>query len=281
MRRVSLLLVAVTLVGVPAWGQSRPLATEDPETVPSGNILLESGIDFGHGITYTASGLRGNLWRVGTFGLSFGVSPIAEIQLDGGLRNRLSIVESLPAPLSSMLDLGGKTTTSDVEDIAIGAKIRVLAETETRPSMAIRFWTRLPNAGNESGLGLDTTDFHFGLAVGKTTQSIRMVGNFGFGILPDPVRGDRQNDVLDFGFSVARAVRTGVEMVGEINGRINTRDGTPPIGTESRSLMKVGSRLTRGPVRADAALAIGITDRDPGWGFTAGVTWVFKAFEVR
>ncbi len=32
--------------GAPAWAQSRPLVTEDPETVPAGNILFEAGLDF-------------------------------------------------------------------------------------------------------------------------------------------------------------------------------------------------------------------------------------------
>jgi hypothetical protein len=127
---------------------------------------------------------------------------------------------------------------------------------------------------------MDTTDFHFGFAVGKTVQSIRVVGNIGFGILPDPVRGDRQNDVLNYGVSVARAVATGIEVVGEFNGRLNTRSGEPPIGTESRSAMRIGGRATRGPVRIDGALIVGVTERDPVWGFTAGVTWVFKGFNV-
>jgi hypothetical protein len=45
--------------------------------------------------------------------------------------------------------------------------------------------------------------------------------------------------------------------------------------------MRVGSRFTRGPVRLDGALAIGVTDRDPTWGFTTGLTWVFSAFTVQ
>jgi hypothetical protein len=277
---LGLALLAMLAIGGRADAQSRPLLTEDPETVPSGDILLEAGLDLQRGVTYPASGLTGNLWRVGTFGLSFGVSPIAEIQLDGGVRNSLAITSSVPAPLSDMLTVSGDRT-SDFEDLVIGTKVRFAAETATRPAMAVRFWTRLPNAENESGLGLDTTDFHFGLAFGKTVQSVRVVGNFGFGILPDPVRGDRQNDVIDYGMSVARAVAPGAEVVGELNGRLNTRSGTPPVGTESRSAMRLGGRLTRGPVRADAALIIGVTELDPSWGFTAGLTWVFKAFTVQ
>ena len=103
----------------------------------------------------------------------------------------------------------------------------------------MRFATRLPNASNESGLGLDTTDFFVSVLLGKTVQSIRFVGNAGLGILGDPVRGDRQNDVLTYGFSVARAVRQGLEVVGEVNGRLDTRDGDPPAGP--RAAARCGS----------------------------------------
>jgi hypothetical protein len=264
----------------PAAAQSRPLVTEDAETVPAGNILLEAGFDVERDRSYPLSGLTGNLTRIGTLGISIGVSSIAEIQLDGGFLNRLAITSRNPdAPLAGMLDLTGDST-SDFEDLRIGAKVRFVQETASRPSVAVRFSTRLPNAGNESGLGMDTTDFHFGLAVAKTVESIRLVGNGGFAILPDAVRGDRQNDVLEYGFSVARAVRPGVEVVGELNGRLNTRSGEAIAGTESRSLMRLGARATQGPVRVDGAFVLGITEFDPAWGFTAGVTWVFRAFDI-
>ena len=261
------------------WAQSRPLVTEDPETVGPGQILLEAGIDYAREAVFPASGLQGTLWRMGTLGLSFGVSSIAEIQLDGGLRNRLAIKNRFAAPLDQMLTVAGDST-GDVEDVTIGAKIRFLSETEGRPSMALRFATKLPNAGNESGLGLDTTDFAFGLAVAKTVQSVRVVGNAGFAILGDPTRGDRQNDVLTYGVSVARAMAPGFEVVAEVNGRANTRSSNAPVGTESRSLVRVGSRFTRGPVRLDGALLLGITEKDPTWGVSAGLTWVFNAFRI-
>jgi hypothetical protein len=275
-------VIACALMLAPgrASAQSRPLVTEDPETVGPGQILLEAGLDFSQDLFYPASGLRGDLWRIGSFGVSFGVSSIAEIQLDGGLRDSLTIKNRFIAPLSGMVNVTGDHT-GDFPDAIIGAKVRFAAETASRPSMAVKFSTRLPNEGNESGLGLDTMDFNFGIAIGKTVQSIRVVGNFGFGILGDPVRGDVQNDVINYGASVARAVRTGVELVAELNGRQNTRSGTPPIGTESRSVMRLGARFTQGPVRLDAAFLAGLTERDPTWGFTTGVTWVFKAFTVQ
>jgi len=269
----------VLVMAATAMAQSRPLVTEDPETVGPGQMLVEGGLDYAREAFFPASGLQGNLWRIGTFGLSIGISSIAEVQIDGGVRNRLTIANRFTAPLDGMLDVDGDTT-SDVEDIVIGTKIRFLSEGVRRPSMAVRFSTKLPNAGNESGLGLDTTDFSIGIATAKTVQSVRVVGNVGMAILGDPERGDRQNDVLTYGISFARAVAAGVEVVAEFNGRANMREGTPPIGTESRSVMRVGSRITRGTVRLDGALLFGITERDPTWGITTGFTWVFNAFRM-
>ena len=145
-------------------------------------------------------------------------------------------------------------------------------------AIALRSATRIPNASNESGLGLDTFDFYSTALIAKTIQSVRVVGNIGLGILADPTRGDRQNDVLMYGLSFARAINTAAEVVGEINGRKDTRNGEPPPGTESRGTARFGARYTVGPLRADAALSFGITSNDPGFGVTAGFTYVFQAF---
>jgi len=280
LKKLTLLLGLITAVCVrPIYAQQRPLVTEDPETIGSGLVLFEGGFDLQKDIFYPASGLDGSLLRIPTLGMSFGISSIAELQIDGGIYNGLSVKSRRDAPLSDLLDFSGDHT-HDVEDIVIGTKIRFAAESPTHPAVGMRFATKLPNASNESGLGLDTTDFYISALLGKTVQSIRMVGNAGLGILADPVDGNRQNDVFTYGFSIARAVKQGVEVVGEINGRLNTRSGTPPVGTESRGAMRVGARFTRGTVRGDAGLIFGMTSRDPSIGLTAGVTWVFKGFTV-
>ena len=83
-------------------------------------------------------------------------------------------------------------------------------------------------------------------------QSVRVVGNIGSGILGDPTNGQRQNDVLTYGMSLARAVTQAAELVGEVNGRANLRGEGPLPGTESRGTLRFGGRYTRGPVRLDA-----------------------------
>jgi hypothetical protein len=274
--RLAAVLILLLSVAAPVSAQQRPLVTEDPETIGLGLVLIEAGIDYQHSIFYPASGLEGNLIRLPTMGVSFGISSIAELQIDGGLYNRLGVTSRQAAPLSRVLDFTGDAT-SDVEDITIATKIRVAAEKPGRPAFGVRFATRLPNASNESGLGLDTTDFYASLLIGKTVQSVRIVGNAGFGILGEPLNGNSQNDVFTYGVSFARALPEGVEIVGEINGRLDTRDGEPPAGTESHGLVRAGVRVTHGAVRVDGGIILGMTTPDPSFGVMGGLTWVFRA----
>jgi hypothetical protein len=278
-----LLVAACLMAGVvsarSALAQQRPLATEDPETIGAGRILVEAGFDYGRNVRYPASGLEGHLLRMPVLGVSLGLSSIAELQFDGGFYNRLTITGQHPAPLADMLVLDGPTTHS-VEDLTIGTKVRMVPEGGVRPSFAVRFATKLPNASNESGLGLDTTDFFASLLTAKTVRSVRVVGNIGVGILGDPTRGDRQNDVVTYGVSMARALSPAAEIVGEWNGRADTREGEPPPGTESRSVFRIGSRYTIGGWRGDVSLTLGLTDRDPTIGVGAGFTYVFTGFKV-
>ena len=277
----ALLAIAVLTSAMPAMvsAQQRPLVTEDPETIGAGRMLVEAGFDYARGVDYPASGLKGHLRRFPLIGISLGVGSVGEIQVDGGLYNHLSITDRRAAPLSSMLTVSGATTW-DVEDMVVGTKVRLVSEGTSRPSIALRSATKLPMASNENGLGLDTMDFYSTLLVAKTVQSVRLVGNIGLGILGDPTRGDRQNDVLLYGVSFAWAIFPNGEVVGEINGHKDTRSGIPPVGTESRSMLRFGARYTAGTVRADAAVLVGRTTRDPGFGVTAGVTYVFRAFQV-
>jgi hypothetical protein len=278
--RLVCVMASMLVLARSATAQQRPLATEDPEPIGAGRVLLEAGIDYVRDQQYPASGLEGTLWRAPTIGVSFGISSIAEFQIDGGFYNHLSIAKrDLTAPLASAITATG-TSTHDVEDIVVGTKIRIRPETPGAPSVAIRFATRLPNASNESGLGLDTTDFSGSLLGAKTVQSVRVVGNLGFAILADPTVGGRQNDVLTYGLSFARATTQQAELVGEFNGRVSTRSGEAFPGTETRALLKVGGRYTRGPARLDAGVFFGLTSIDPTVGVTVGMTYVFDAFKV-
>ena len=279
LRGLFFVVLGVVLLGSRVLAQQRPLVTEDPEPIGAGRVLIEGGFDAAHDVRYPVSGLQGNLIRLPTIGISVGLSSIAEFQIDGGFYNRLAITNRAAAPLSSRVTATG-SSTHDVEDAVVATKIRMLPEAEHQPALAIRFATKLPNASNESGLGLDTTDFYATLLGAKTVQSIRVVANGGLGILADPTSGNRQNDVLTYGLSFARAVTQQAELVGEVNGRASVRSGDPFPGTESRAILKFGGRFTTGMLRLDAGVFFGLTSFDPSIGATFGFTYVFNAFKV-
>ena len=280
-RFIPALTFVLALLATPAFSQQRPLVTEDPEVIGPGRLLVEGGIDWERDLFYPVSGLRGHRLSVPTFGVSVGLSSIAEIQIDGGFYQRLHITERRTAPLAHLLTSTSEST-HDVEDFVLATKIRLFGETPTgRPAVGLRFATKLPSASNEAGLGTDMTDFFASLLVAKTIQSIRVVGNAGVAILGDPIATvPEQNDLLTVGLSVARALTTSTEVVGEVNGRLNLANGDPEPGGENRGVMRFGGRYTRGTVRVDAGVVIGMTARDPEIGVTAGFTWVFDAFRV-
>jgi hypothetical protein len=277
--RIWCAVLVFSAFAVPASAQQRPLVTEDPEPIGAGRILIEGGMDLAHDYQNPVSGLKGNLVSVPTIGLSFGLSSIAELQIDGGLFNNLSISSRDPnAPLAGLLNVSGDST-HDVSNAVVATKIRVLSETPSRPAFGIRFATKLPNASNEKGIDLDTTDFSGTILVAKTVQSIRVVGNIGAGILTNPTSGVGQNDVFLYGLSFARAVTQATEVVGELNGRVSTRSNPFP-GTESRGILKIGGRYTSGSFRIDTGVFVGLTSIDPTVGLTVGFTYVFNAFTV-
>jgi hypothetical protein len=264
---------------LPASAQQRPLVTEDPEVIGAGRILLEGGVTHGRDVFLPASGLHGDVTTIPELGVSIGLGSIVEAQIDGPVWQRMHVTDREPGPLSNLLDFSGDDTGS-TGDVVVGTKVRLLGETGGRPAIGLRMATKLPNASNESGLGLDTIDFYSALLLGKTVRSVRIVGNFGLGILSDPTNGTRQNDVFTYGLSLARALTNQFEVVAEVNGRMNARSDNTPPGTESRSLVRAGARFTHATVRLDGALLLGLTSRDPSWGFTIGATYVFNAITV-
>ena len=279
MMRPFVLALFVLAAATPSFAQQRPLKTEDPETIGSGRMLVEAGIDYQRDVYLPVSGLRGHLFTIPDFGVSLGVSSIAEIQIDWGVYQKLNITDQVAgAPLSDLLILDG-STTDDFGDIHIGAKVKLLSETARRPAIGSWFRTRLPNAGNESGLGKDVQDFSSALTIGKTVQSVRVVANIGVTMIGKPTEAVAQDDLLIYSLSVARAISGATEVVGEFVGRANFANIVTP-GAEDRGLLRFGARYTISGARFDAGILIGLTPRDPEFGVTGGFTWVFDAFKV-
>lgn len=269
LRAIAIVVALMLCGGRLASAQQRPLVTQDPEVIGDGRVLVESGFETGSNIWYPVSGLTGDRIAV-PFGVSFGLGAITELQVDAGYQ-WLGIDRRDFAPLDFRVREGNHT--SDVIDATLALKVRVISEEGKRPAFGLRLATELPNASNESGLGLDTLNFIATVLVGKSMGRVRVATNVGVALLSDVLQGSLQEDAFVGGVSAAYAVRPTLDVVGEIAGRQVLFADHPPVGAEPHGQVRAGVRYTRGPWRSDAGLVVGTTRQDPDIGIIVGVTW--------
>lgn len=269
-------MCCAVLCSIAAQAQQRPLITEDVDIIPPGSLRVEAGIDFLQDAKFSLSGLRGDLTRVGVIGVTIGLSPNVEVQIDGVAQNVLSINrQTVPSPIQ----LGfapGATTTNDTGDFTLSTKIKLRAETKRGPSLGFRFGVQLPNSNQSRGIGVNQTNAYGAFLFGKkfgTDARVNLFGNLGIGILTAPLEKFTQNDVLLYGFAGIIRIHRQFNIAAEINGRANTRSGNAPLGTESQSEARLGMQIKAAGLRFDIAGIAGLSKFSPRSGVTFGVTY--------
>jgi len=275
MRRLLFIVTLLISCFTTATAQQRPLITEDVDIIPPGSIRIEAGIDFMQGAKYTVSGIRGDLTRVGVIGVSFGMGPNVEFQIEGVAQNYLSINSRGPSAIPLDL-LPGANSTNDTGDFSIAAKFKLRNETRRGPSLGFRFGVQLPNSNEARGIGVNQTNAFGSVLVGKKfghDGRFNTFGNLGIAILTAPTELFTQNDVLTYGLAGIFRVNKQFSIAGEVNGRANTRPGNGPLGTESYGEARLGMQIRASGLRFDFAGIKGLTSFSPNSGFTVGVTY--------
>lgn len=275
-RLLRFLVLTMLLCGASvAHAQQRPLLTEDVDIIPPGTIRIEAGIDFMQGATYTVSGLKGDLTRVGVIGINFGMGPNVEFQIEGVAQNYLSInsrgFSAVPLTVAP-----GANSTNDTGDFTLWAKFKLRNETHRGPSLGFRFGVQLPNSNQSRGIGVNQTNAYGSILVGKKfghDGRFNTFGNLGIAILTAPTQLFSQNDVLTYGAAGIFRVNKQFSIAGEVNGRANTRPGDGPLGTESQAEARLGMQIRASGLRFDFAGIKGLTSFSPNSGFTVGVTY--------
>ncbi|HEY0657962.1 MAG TPA: hypothetical protein VGD05_05790, partial [Pyrinomonadaceae bacterium] len=245
MKRLFLCLIFTTFLHLSIFGQQRPLLTEDVDTTPEGAFEIGAGIDFLQNAKFPLSGLRGDLTRVGDVRLKVGFSSNVEFQVEGVLQNFLAVNSanvSSPIPLN----LDGNSS-NDIGDFTVSTKIKLRNETANLPALGFKFGFQMPNSDQARGIGTNQINIFgkvlvqkkFGKRAGKTPR-LNVFGNLGLGIMTAPLERFTQNDVLLYGLAGIYSVNDRINVVGEVNGRSNTRSGDAPLGTESVGQFRVG-----------------------------------------
>jgi hypothetical protein len=258
--------------------QARPLLTEDVEVLRPGVVRLQAGFAFQQDQDFPLSGFNGDPTRIADIGIRVGVSPNVEIQIDGTIRQIVSINRTFRDPLVP-LELGNNLfDAKDVGDFTIATKVRISREGKVLPALGLRFGFEMPNTNQALGIGTNTTNIFADVLVAKTIGPTRVFGNLGLGILQAPTEKFAQNDVVRYGVGFRFPFGERVRLVGEVNGRYSTR--TPLPGTENRSEARLGFQLDAGGLRWDAAGTLGLTRWSPQSGLVFGITYDIKeAFE--
>jgi hypothetical protein len=275
MSRITFILLLLLTLTFAVRAQQRPLITEDVDIIPPGTIRIEAGIDFMQGAKYPVSGITGDLTRVGVIGISFGMGPNVEFQIEGVAQNYVSInsraVSAIPLEL-----LPGANSTNDTGDFTLAAKFKLRNETRRGPSLGFRFGVQLPNSNESRGIGLNQTNAFGSILFGKKFGAdgrFNTFGNLGIAILTAPTEAFTQNDVFTYGLAGIFRINKQFSVAGEVNGRANTRPGNGPLGTESQAEARLGMQIRASGLRFDFAGIKGLTSFSPNSGFTVGVTY--------
>ena len=275
MRRLLFILITLIALSVAVHAQQRPLITEDVDIIPPGSIRIEAGIDFMQGAKYSVSGIRGDLTRVGVIGVSFGMGPNVEFQIEGVAQNYVSINSRGPSAIP--LEIApGANSTNDTGDFTLAAKFKLRNETRRGPSLGFRFGVQLPNSNEARGIGNNATNAFGTILVGKKfgpDGRFNTFGNLGLAILTAPTELFTQNDVVTYGVAGIYRVNKQFAIAGEVNGRANTRPGNGPLGTESYGEARLGMQIRASGLRFDFAGIKGLTSFSPNSGFAVGVTY--------
>lgn len=279
MKRLLLVLTFIISSVIFAFAQQRPLLTEDVDTTPEGAIRVSAGVDFLQNAKFPLSGLKGDQTSVGDIRISVGFSKNVEFQIEGVVQNFVAINSAVdPAPIP--LDVVGNST-NDNGDFTISTKIRIRNETEKLPAVGFKVGFQMPNTNQARGIGTNQINVFgkvllqkkFGSRNTANVPRVNLFGNLGIGILSAPLERFTQNDVLLYGFAGIYRVNDRINLVSEVNGRVSTRSGDAPLGTESTGQFRVGTQIRASNLKFDTAAIFGLTKFSPRTGITFGVTY--------
>ncbi|MCX6138403.1 MAG: hypothetical protein NTV54_13010 [Ignavibacteriales bacterium] len=218
----------IFLVFLPALlaAQQRPLQVESPCSVQARTARASFGCSYYQSQPFPLSGLEGSLSQYGILRLGYSFDGNIELQFDGTLLNMLSITKrhmgfTMDATPSS-------SVTGDIGDFTLWTKVQVTSEYRFPFAAGFRFGVQLPNASNESGLGLDQFDFYASTLFEKHIMGIRLTVNSGIAIIESPTQLSDQHDMWIYAIGITVPIGEKTFVALETNGRdSNSGEGVP------------------------------------------------------
>ncbi|MEQ1606213.1 MAG: hypothetical protein ABL999_15235 [Pyrinomonadaceae bacterium] len=276
MKRLGIALIFVLTAVLAATAQQRPLLTDDVDITPPGSLQIGVGVDFFQNAKFPLSGINGDLTRVGDIRIRTGFSSNVELQIEGTLQNYVAINSRTASAIPLTLD---GNSTNDFDDFTVSAKVKLRNETSHLPSVGLKFGFQMPNTDQARGIGTNQINVFSKILLQKkfgdvvdNTPKFNAMGNIGLQIMTAPLERFTQNDVMLYGLAGIYRITDRINVLGEVNGRVNTRSNAP-LGTESVGQFRIGAQIKASGLRFDTAAAFGLTKYSPRTGVIFGVTY--------
>jgi len=193
--------------------------------------------------------------------------------MDGTLLNILNVTKRESA--FNSIRTTHKNPTTDVGDFSVWTKIGVLNEYSSDISVSIRFGIQLPNASNESGLGIDEMNFFSSLLLEKHIAG-KWTLNIGLGILGDPTQFSSQHDVCIYAFEYSVPMSTSAFLLFQTAGRF----GHNGIGVQRLANGKVGIEKSFGNIGVKLLGVANFSPADNAKGAELSFFYLFPAFNL-
>ncbi|MFZ4621404.1 MAG: hypothetical protein ACOYNS_12660 [Bacteroidota bacterium] len=270
-KTVLLLFLSFPLI---LFSQQHPLPVESASLLEAGHAQFDFTAAYFHDQTYPLSGLTGDLTKFGTIRIAVSLSEFVELQTDGTLLNILRINDRKPA-FNSTRTISANPT-SDIGDFSFWTKFAVLNEYSTGIGFSVRFGIQLPNASNESGLGIDEMNFHSSLLFQKHFAG-KWTINTGLGILGDPTVAGQQHDVFIYGIEYTLPIGETTYLLLQYAGR-RGHEGT---GIYHLDNAKVGLEYEIGDLSLSAAAVTNFSAEDKSKGIELTASYLFQFIDLR
>jgi len=266
------LLFVVFILPFAATAQQRPVAVESPSILKTGYAQFEFGAAHFQHQAFPLSGLKGNLSKLGILRFRVALSEYVELETDGTLLDVLDVKERIPAFNSAITTT--RNPTADIGDFSLWTKSMFLEEASSGLGLSLRFGVQLPNASNESGLGIDEMNFFSSLLFQKHFAGM-WTFNAGVGILGDPTHLSNQHDVFTYAFEYFIPFGETTSCILQTAGRT----GHFGVGIQRLANSKLGIEKTFGSLSLKAFGTINFSPIDNAKGAEVTVAYLFNVLD--
>ncbi len=254
--------------------QQHPLAVESASLLESGHSQFEFGISHFRNQPFPLSGLSGNLSKFGSIRFCISLSEYVELQADGTLLDVLDITSRKPAFNSA--NVISSNPTADIGDFTVWTKFGIMNEYVSGFGLSVRFGIQLPNASNESGLGIDEMNFFSSILLQKHFIG-KWTVNTGLGILGDPVNVGEQHDVFIYGIEYALPVGESTNLLLQTAGR----KGHEGIAVYHLANTKIGLEQSYGDLTVKGFVITNYSSSDHAKGVELTASYAFQIIEIK